>query len=106
MKTRSITLFAVALLALALLAFGRSFRAGSVTGTFTPRGSVSQVWLYSATDTIRGNTQTDGFEVSNVKAGTYTLMIDATAPYKPVSRTGIKVADGEVTNVGQVVMER
>jgi hypothetical protein len=105
MTSNKMILWAVALLALILLVFARPVRSGSVTGSVNPRGSALQVWLYNVTDTLRSNIQDDIIEIGGVKAGTYTLVVEPAANYKTNTRSGIKVNDGEVTNVGEIIME-
>jgi hypothetical protein len=106
MKNYKLIFWAVALLALALLVFARTIPAGSVTGTITPRGSATQVWLFSGSDTIRAGVQNDIFDIANAKAGSYTLVVDPSPTYKPNSKTGVVVRDGEITNVGEIIMEQ
>lgn len=106
MKNNKIVLWAVALLALILLVFAKPFTAGSVRGTIVPHASAAQVWLFSGTDTLRSSIQDDVFEIVNVKAGTYSLIVDPMPTYKTTVRTGIKVNDGEATNVGEIIMEQ
>ena len=103
-NNNKIVLWAVALLAIILLIFARPVRSGSVIGTINPHGSAIQVWLYSGTDTLRSNIQDDVFEMPGVKAGVYTLVVEPSPTYKTVSRAGLKVNDGGVTNVGEIIM--
>lgn len=106
MKNNKIVLWAVALLALIFLVFAKPFTAGSVRGTIMPHGSATQIWIFSGTDTLRTPVQDDVFEIINVKAGTYSLIVDAMPTYKTAVRSGIKVNDGEATNVGEIIMEQ
>jgi hypothetical protein len=106
MKNNKIVLWAVALLALVFLVFAKPFTSGSVRGTIVPHGSAIQVWLYSGTDTMRSTIQDDVFEITNVKAGTYSLIVDPMPTFKTSVRTGIKVNDGEATNVGEIIIEQ
>ncbi|MEO8172948.1 MAG: hypothetical protein ABI581_07690 [Sediminibacterium sp.] len=106
MKNNKIVLWAIAILAFVLLIFARPAKTGSVFGSIMPHGSASQVWLYSGTDTLRSPVQDDVFNIINVKAGAYSLVIDPMPTYKSNVRTGIKVNDGEATNVGEIIMEQ
>lgn len=105
MRSNKMILWAVALLALVFLVFARPVRIGSVIGTVKPNKSATQVWIYSATDTFRSTIQQDVFEITGAKAGNYTLVIEPSGTYKPLTRTGVKVTDGEITNVGEITME-
>jgi hypothetical protein len=105
MQKNKMILWAVALLALVLLVFAKNIRTGSVIGTIKPHNSATQAWIYSAKDTLKGTIQEDAFEITGVKAGNYTLVIEPSGSYKTLTRTGIKVADGEITNLGEITME-
>ncbi|MES2329616.1 MAG: hypothetical protein V4539_08440 [Bacteroidota bacterium] len=106
MKNNKIVLWAVALLALVFLIFAQPFKGGSVRGSIMPHGSAAQVWIFSGTDTLRTNVQDDVFELTNVKEGTYSLIVDPMPTYKTVVRSGIKVMNGEATNMGEIIMEQ
>ncbi|NCI50285.1 carboxypeptidase regulatory-like domain-containing protein [Sediminibacterium roseum] len=105
MQKNKMILWAVALLALVFLIFARPIRTGSVIGTIKPHNSATQAWIYSATDTLRSNIQEDVFQIAGAKAGIYTLVIEPSGNYKTLTRTGVKVADGEITNLGEITME-
>jgi len=106
MKNYKLVFWAIALLALALLVFARTIPAGSVIGSVIPRGSATQVWLFSGSDTIRTSVQSDIFEIPNAKAGSYTLVVDPSPTYKQSIKTSVLVRDGEITNVGEIIMEQ
>ncbi len=105
MQKNKMILWAVALLALVFLVFAKPIRTGSVIGTIKPHNSATQAWIYSEKDTLRSNIQEDAFEIAGVKAGNYTLVIEPSGSYKTSSRTGVKVSDGEITNLGEITME-
>lgn len=105
MQPNKVILWALALLALVLLVFARPVRTGSVIGTIKPSKSATQVWIYSDKDTLRSAVQEDAFQVSGAKAGVYTLVIEPSGNYRTMTRTGIKVTDGEITNLGEITME-
>jgi hypothetical protein len=105
MQKNKMILWAVALLALVLLIFARNIRAGSVIGTIKPHNSATQAWIYSDKDTLKAAIQEDAFEIPGVKAGTYTLVIEPSGSYKTLTRAGVKVSDGEITNLGEITME-
>lgn len=104
-RPNKIILWAIALLALAMLVFAKPFNTGSVIGTIKPSKSATQVWIFSDKDTFRTAVQEDAFQIAGAKAGTYTLVIEPSGNYKTLSRTGIKVSDGEITNLGEITME-
>jgi hypothetical protein len=106
MKNYKLVFWTLALLALALLVFARNIPAGSVTGSVTPRGSASQVWLYAGSDTFRAGVQNDAFEIANAKSGSYTLVVEPMPMYKQNIKAPVLVRDGEITNVGEIIMEQ
>jgi hypothetical protein len=91
MQKNKMILWAIALLALVFLVFAKPIRTGSVIGTIKPHNSATQVWIYSATDTLKSAIQEDAFEIPGAKAGNYTLVIEPSGNYKTLTRTGVKV---------------
>lgn len=98
-------LWALAVLAIMLLVFAKPFKTGTVVGRVSPKNSATQVWIFSLTDTVKSGLQNGVFEISGIRAGTYSLVIDPVAPYKTASRLGLTVSDGEITNAGEIMME-
>ena len=104
MKNKTIGLMAV-VVAFASFAFTK-FDGGGIKGKITPAEGATQVWALSATDTLK-STITDGsFEISNAKAGTYKVFIDATEPYKDVVKDNVQVSDGGTVDLGSITLEK
>ncbi|NCI46136.1 peptidase associated/transthyretin-like domain-containing protein [Sediminibacterium soli] len=102
------TYFAAIFLSLAavvLFAFSPQ-RLGSVKGSVTPVDGASQVWLITAKDTLRSGIQNGVFQVTGVKPGTCTLVVEGISPYRQTVRTGVEVFEGTETNVGEIILEK
>lgn len=106
MKKHKLVLWALAILAILVLVFAMPLRSGSVTGIVNPPGSALRVWIVSATDTFKSSIQNSSFEIMGAKAGIYTLVVDGIAPYHSMSRAGVTVNEGNVTDVGEIIMEQ
>ena len=92
-------------MAVGLFAFTISF-SGSLKGTVTPSNGALKVWAISSTDTVNGTITNGTFDLRNVKPGTYKLVVEATPPYKNVTKESITVKDGEITDVGEIRLEQ
>lgn len=93
---------AIAAIAAGLLSF-TMLDGGSIKGTLNPGNSAVRVWALNATDTFRTSVgQGTSFEISNVKAGTYRLIIEATPPFKNTAKDSVTVVDGSATDVGEL----
>ena len=79
---------------------------GSIKGMVMPAEAASKVWAISGTDTLKAPVQNGLFEISNARAGTYRLIIEAKPPYKNQAKDNVKVEDGQPTNVGAIKMEQ
>ena len=106
MKTKKITALAATLaMAIALFAF-TAFKNGSIKGTVSPSASATSVYIVSGMDTMRTNIQNGGFEIGEVKPGTYKLVIEAIAPYKNFQKEGVVVNEKKATDVGEITLQQ
>ena len=106
MKTKRITAIAVSLaMVFALFAF-TTFKNGSITGSVSPSASATSAYVVSGMDTMRTNIQNGGFEIGEVKPGTYKLVIEAIAPYKNFEKTGVVVNERKATDVGEITLQQ
>jgi hypothetical protein len=101
MKTMKTGIFALSIAAAGLFAF-KSIETGSIKGTVTPADGATRAWALSTTDTLRADIQGGGFEITNAKAGTYRIIIEAKPPYKNTAKDNVKVTDGQPTSVGEI----
>jgi hypothetical protein len=100
MKNTKLTLLALGVAVTGFFSFMNA-EDGSIQGTVTPADGASTAWAISGTDTLRDAIENGAFEIAGVKAGTYTLIIEATAPNKNASKDGVVVTDGKVTEVAK-----
>ena len=106
MKTKKIAALAASLaMVFALFAF-TSFRNGAVKGSVSPSASATSVCVVSGLDTLRANIQNGGFEIGEVKPGTYKLVIEAIAPYKNFQKEGVVVNEKKATDVGEITLQQ
>lgn len=96
----------IVMLAFAGLFAFKAFQTGTIKGTVSPADGAKLVWAVSTTDTLKTVISNGAFEIGSVKAGTYKIMVDATAPYKDVIKDGVQVADGQATDVGEIKLEK
>lgn len=101
MKTLTRGIVALSIASAGLFAF-KSIDNGSIKGTVTPAEGATRAWALSTTDTLRADIKSGGFEIANVKAGTYRVIIEAKPPYKNTAKDNVKVADNQPTDVGEI----
>ena len=101
MKNTKLTLLALGVAVTGFFSF-MTLEAGSIKGTVTPAESGATAWAVSATDTLKDAIENGAFEITGVKAGTYTVIIEAKAPSKNTAKEGVVVADGKATDVGEI----
>jgi hypothetical protein len=104
MKNVKLSLAALGMGAMSLFAF-KNADPGSVKGTVTPADAAMKVWLMSKSDTISANITQGKFELKDIKAGTYNLVVEAKAPYKSIGKEGIPVTDSPV-DIGEIKLSR
>lgn len=104
MKNKKPAILMFALIA-GLFAFN-NFEGGSIKGRVIPSDGASEVWAMSSTDTLKAQISQGAFEITDAKAGTYRLMIDAKEPFKDVVRDGIIVSEGGVIDLGEIQLEK
>src|SRR6266705_835358 len=106
MKTKKITILATSLaMVFALFAF-TAFKNGFIKGTVSPSASATSVYITSGMDTMRTNIQNGGFEIGEVKPGTYKLVIEAIPPYKNFQKEGVVVNEKKATDVGEIALQQ
>jgi len=96
----------VAIVAIIALAAFQTLQAGSIRGTIIPSDAASQVWAISNRDTLKGDVNVGGFEITNVREGTYTVIVYAKPPFKTFSRANVQVTRGGTTDLGAINLER
>ncbi len=79
---------------------------GSIKGTIVPADGATKVWALSSTDTLKADIQSGSFEITNAKAGTYRIIVEAKPPYRNTAKDNVAVVDGQPTNVGQIKLNQ
>lgn len=105
MKSFKTGIVALSIATAGLFAF-KSIDTGSIKGTITPSDGATKAWALSSTDTLSAPIQGGTFEITNAKAGTYRLIIEAKPPYRNTAKDNISVKDGQPTNVGEIKLNQ
>ncbi len=101
MKKTFVTLFAVCVAVITLHAF-RTVQSSGIKGAIRPvDATVSGIWAMSGTDTVKAQALKGNF-VLQAKAGTWKLVVRASAPYKDAVMEGVEVKEGQITDVGEI----
>lgn len=104
MKKTRLTLAALAVSAATLFSF-TAFQQTSIKGTVTPADKAIRAWAVNNTDTLRADVQNGAFEIKDVKAGTYSVIIEAQEPFANTRKPDVVVANGQATDVGQIQLQ-
>ena len=105
MKITGLKLAALGIAAAGLFAFN-AITDGTIKGKVSPSEGAVRAWAESSTDTLNVAVQNGMFEIGNAKPGTYKIIIEAKPPYKNTSKDGVVVADGQPTDVGEIVLSK
>ena len=104
MKKSSLGFLATATVALGLMAF-TTVETGTIKGTLNPANSVNQVLAISGTDTLKVTPDSASFTFDQVKAGSYTVIIDAKEPLKDKALDNVTVKAGEIADLGEIKLD-
>ena len=78
-----------------------------IKGTVTPADKAVRAWAISPSDTLKADVQNGSFEIRDVKAGTYSVIIEAQEPYANTRKKDVVVsADGQPTDVGEIKLQQ
>jgi len=105
MKTLKTGILALSVATAGLFAF-KSIDTGSIKGTITPADGATKAWALSSSDTLKADIQGGSFEITNAKAGSYRLIIEAKPPYRNTAKDNVAVTDGQPTNVGEIKLNQ
>ena len=105
MKNTKFAAIGAGIMALAISAF-TSMQSNSIKGTVTPADKAVKAWAVSQSDTLSAPVTNGSFEIQNVKAGDYSVVIEAQAPYANTRRKDVKVTDGQTTDVGEIKLQQ
>ncbi|HKZ66779.1 MAG TPA: carboxypeptidase-like regulatory domain-containing protein [Chitinophagaceae bacterium] len=105
MKKIRLALVALAVSSAGLFSF-KAFQANSIKGTVTPADKAVRAWAVSPTDTLKAEVQNGTFEIRDVKAGTYSVIIEAQEPYANTRKKDVVVeAEKQTTDIGEIILQ-
>ncbi|MBC7849467.1 MAG: carboxypeptidase regulatory-like domain-containing protein [Chitinophagaceae bacterium] len=105
MKNFKVAFAALAISSAALFSFNE-IQTTVIKGSITPVDKGVRAWALSPTDTLRADIQNGTFEIKDVKAGTYSIIIEAKEGYANTGRKDVVVsADSAVTDLGQITLQ-
>jgi hypothetical protein len=104
MKSVKTGLIALAVATTGFFAF--NFAGASIKGSVTPAENAVGVRAISGTDTLKSAVENGKFELFAPKAGTYTIVVEASAPYKNTVKEGVVVADDKPVDLGEIALEK
>ena len=105
MKSVKTGLIALAVATTGFFAF-KTIAGASIKGTVTPAENAVTVKAISGTDTVKSAVEAGKFEMFAPKAGTYTIVVEASAPYKNTVKEGVVVADDQPVDLGEITLEK
>lgn len=90
---------------IALFSFSLKF-AGGIKGTITPAENAGNVWAIAGNDSTKVTPLQGVFQISDLKAGTYKIVVEGKAPYKDFVKEGVAVKDGETLDLGKITLNQ
>lgn len=80
---------------------------GSIAGSITPPSVITALSAVDAGGVVYGtySDTTGSFLIPGIPAGNYTLIVNPPAPYLPDTLFNVGVVNGQLTDVGQIVLQ-
>lgn len=75
-----------------------------IKGIVAPAESAGNVWAISGADTVKTQVAQGAFQFTDLKPGTYKVVVEAKAPYKSVAKENVAVKEGEVVDLGTITL--
>ncbi|HLP39711.1 carboxypeptidase-like regulatory domain-containing protein [Lacibacter sp.] len=94
--------FAAMLFSVLLLSAFVFQNGGSIKGTVSPIENAFRAFAILDKDTIKSNIIGGNFVLTNLRPGSYQLIIEAIPPYQHKLLTNIPVKEGESVNMGEI----
>lgn len=105
MKNFRVALAALAISSATLFSFN-AYQTSTIKGTVTPADKGIRAWAVSPTDTLNADITNGTFEIKAVKAGTYSVIIEAQEPFANTRKKDVVVsADSATTDVGEIKLQ-
>jgi hypothetical protein len=105
MKSVKTGLIALAVATTGFFAF-KSIAGASIKGEITPAENAKIVKAVSGSDTLKSTVDNGRFELFAPKAGTYTIVVEATSPYKTTIKEGVVVEDDKPVDLGTIMLDK
>ena len=106
MKNTKLALMALVISAAMLFSFNVLQKGATVKGKVTPASKAVAAWAISPKDTLHAQVENGEFEFKDVKAGTYSIIIEAQEPYASTRKKDVVVsANDPVTDVGEIKLQ-
>jgi len=105
MKNTKFAAISAGVIAIAVSAF-TGMQSNSIKGTVAPADKAVKVWALSSSDTLSAPVNNGSFEIQNVKAGDYSVVVEAKSPYVNTSKKDVVVKDGQTTDVGEIQLQQ
>jgi hypothetical protein len=90
---------------IALFSFTVNF-AGGVKGAIDPAANAGDVWAINGSDSTKVTPLQGVFQISDLKAGTYKIVVEGKAPYKNFVKEGVIVKEGETLDLGKITLNQ
>ncbi|MCS3796505.1 carboxypeptidase-like regulatory domain-containing protein [Niastella sp. OAS944] len=105
MKSKFAPLSLLLIPVVAFFSFSVKF-ASVIKGTISPAESAVYVWAIIGNDSTKVALVQGAFQLNDLKAGTYKIVVEATAPYKDFVKEGVVIKDGEVLDLGNITLSK
>jgi hypothetical protein len=105
MKRKFATLSLLLIPVIAFFSFSVKF-ASVIKGTISPADKAESVWAINGNDSTKVTPLQGGFQLNDLKAGTYKIVIEGKAPYKDFVKEGVVVKEGEVLDLGNITLNQ
>lgn len=105
MKKISLNFLALTVIAFIVLAF-TVVKSGGIKGNVSPADGATAILAVSGTDTLKATLNSGNFNFSDVKPGTYNIVVKGKSPYKDSSVENVAVIDSTVTDVGEIKLQQ
>ena len=77
-----------------------------VKGSVNPTDGAIRAWVFSQTDTLNAPVVQGYFTIEGVRPGNYILMLEGRPPYRNTVKEGVRVVEGEPTDMGVIEMTK
>jgi hypothetical protein len=105
MKTRFSFLPLLMIPLITLFSFTHQY-AASIKGVISNAENAGDVWAIMGMDSTKVTPLYGKFQLDYLKPGTYKFVVEGKAPYKDFVKEGVEVKDGEVVDLGSIILKQ